>query len=456
MPDNHKVVNELLVLAKKHNQEDVLLAVKDEFLIPENMIYLDGNSLGPLSKKAKQRAIDVVEEQWGSSLIASWNSHDWINLPLKVGNKIAPLIGASQNTVICCDSISVNLFKLLSAAWLIQKSTQGKDGKAARHIILSQDDNFPTDLYVAQGLQHLMANTSSQACELMSVKSQNIETTMAEQGDQIAVLMLTHVNFRNGDIHNMKRLTSLAHEKGILVLWDLAHSAGVLPLALDECKVDFAVGCTYKYLNGGPGSPGFAYVAKRHLPVLRQPLSGWMGHKQPFAFDHDYEKAAGIEQLLCGTPSIISMSVLDAALDVFADIDTALIRAKSIALNTFFQSCVEILLTGLPDIANKNNPVQNKATQHQNNESLTLACHSDANQRGSQISYEHGHAYAICQALISQNVIADFRAPNILRIGFSPLFLSYTDMVNAAQVLANIMLTKAYFAPEFNIKSKVT
>lgn len=446
MPVNNEVVDELLALAKRHNQEDVLLLAKDEFLIPENMIYLDGNSLGPLSKKAKDRALEVVEQQWGGSLIASWNSHNWINLPQTVGNKIAPLLGASQGTVICCDSISVNLFKLLSGALLIHRSRENSAEKSARNLILSQDDNFPTDLYVVQGLQDLMNSASSKGCQLMSVKSDDIEKNIRQHGDQIAVLMLTHVNFRNGDIHDMKRLTSLAHKKGILVLWDLAHSAGVLPLSLEECEVDFAVGCTYKYLNGGPGSPGFAYVAKRHLPALRQPLSGWMGHKQPFAFDHDYQKAAGIEQLLCGTPSIISMSVLDAAMDIFANIDTSQIRAKSIALNAFFQFCIDALMTS---------PQQ--AIFHEcDKASLILACHRDANLRGSQISYAHPHAYAICQALISYGVIADFRAPDILRIGFSPLFLSFTDMVKAAQILANIMHTKAYLATEFTVKNRVT
>jgi len=443
MPVNNTLVNELLALAKRYDGDDELKAVKSEFSIPENTVYLDGNSLGPLTKKAKQRALEVVEQQWGNSLIASWNEYDWINLPQSVGNKIAPLIGASQNTVICCDSISVNLFKLLSAGLLMQKSNQGTTGAAPRSIILSQDDNFPTDLYVVQGLQNLMNSGQAGACELMSVNSQDIESTITERGHEIAVLMLTHVNFRNGDIHDMKWLTSLAQSKGILVLWDLAHSAGVLPIQLEDCNVDFAVGCTYKYLNGGPGSPGFAYVAKRHLSSLQQPLSGWMGHKQPFAFEHDYQKAQGIEQLLCGTPSIISMSVLDAALDVFEDIDMQQVRAKSIALNAFFESCVRGLLENKPDDTKANEP-------------LTLACNSEATLRGSQISYSHKHAYAICQALISHGVITDFRAPNILRIGFSPLFLSFTNALNAAQILASIMLNRTYLAPEFSVKSKVT
>jgi kynureninase len=442
MSVDHKVINELLALAKKQNKEDVLLHVKEAFLIPENVIYVDGNSLGPLTKKAKERALAVVEQQWGNSLIASWNRHDWINLPQLVGNKIAPLLGVGENTVICCDSISVNLFKLLSAAMLMQGSNNTVSEQPHRHLILSQDDNFPTDLYVVQGLQNLMTS-SPKGCELLSVKSNEIEQSIEQYGDQIAVLMLTHVNFRNGDIHDMKHLTALAHSKGILVLWDLAHSAGVLPLALEDCDVDFAVGCTYKYLNGGPGSPGFAYVAKQHLPALRQPLSGWMGHKQPFAFEHDYQKATGIEQLLCGTPSIISMSVLDAALDIFENINTTQIRNKSIALNTFFQFCFNTLINDLQQNAN-------------DVEALVLACNSDAAKRGSQISYAHPNAYAICQALIDQGVIADFRAPDTLRIGFSPLFLSYTDMFKAAQILANILVNETYLAPEFNVKNTVT
>jgi kynureninase len=440
MPSNHKLAADLLAKAKKLNQEDPLASFKSEFLLPQNVIYVDGNSLGPLSKAARNRAVEVVEQQWGNSLISSWNVHDWINLPTTVGNKIAKLIGAAPNTVICCDSISVNLFKLLSAALLLSAKQAADDKTDARTLILSQKDNFPTDLYMVQGLGQLLNSDSHTKLELMSVDSKDITRSIEEHGDRIAVLMLTHVNFRNGDIHDLQALTELAHAKGIFVLWDLAHSAGVLPLALEECEVDFAVGCTYKYLNGGPGAPGFAYVAERLLPDLQQPLSGWLGHKKPFDFDHDYEKAAGIEQLLCGTPSIISMSVLDAALDLFETVSVSDLRVKSIALNDFFQSCVE----------------QINASYSPSDSPLVLACNEQAQMRGSQISYQHPHAYAICQALISEGVISDFRSPDILRIGFSPLFLHFTDMLNAARILTSIVRTKRYTQPQFLIKNKVT
>ncbi|MFT6267882.1 MAG: kynureninase [Alphaproteobacteria bacterium] len=442
MSVDNNLATALLVKARELNQQDPLAPLKEEFLLPENVVYLDGNSLGPLSKAAKARALEVVEQQWGNSLIASWNSHDWINLPKIVGNKIAKLIGASADTVICCDSISVNLFKLLSAALLLnnKQNISGEIKDNTRTIVLSQKDNFPTDLYMVQGLQELMNNNSNSQCELMSVASDEIENTIEVYGHRIAVLMLTHVNFRNGDIHDMQRLTHLAHEKGILVLWDLAHSAGVLPLALEECDVDFAVGCTYKYLNGGPGAPGFAYVAKRLLSQLQQPLSGWMGHKKPFEFAHDYEKARGIEQLLCGTPSIISMSVLDASLVIFEGLDLAVLREKSIALNCFFQYCIE----------------QMTANSSSSKAPLLLACNKEASMRGSQISYQHPQAYAICQALISEGVISDFRAPDTLRIGFSPLFLSFTDMLKAAHILTNILQTQRYEDPQFHVKNAVT
>ncbi|MGB3726112.1 MAG: kynureninase [Glaciecola sp.] len=397
------------------------------FYLPKNMVYLDGNSLGPLPLEAKQRAFDVVQAQWGETLIESWNKHQWIDLPLTVGNKIAPLIGAQPNSVICCDSISVNLFKVLSAAMLMQREQSPN-----KKLILSQEDNFPTDLYMAQGLSQLMGQ---EKCELLSVSSDDVVNTLNQRGSEIAILMLTHVNFKNGHVFDMAGITQAAHQNNVLVLWDLAHSAGVMPLALAQHKVDFAVGCTYKYLNGGPGAPAFVYVAPRHLTALKQPLSGWMGHKKPFEFTHDYEKAAGIEQLLSGTPSVISMSVLDAALNLFDDITVSDIRKKSIALNAFFQECVEPLIQ---------------------QQLLTLACDDDAKNRGSQISFTHEHAYAICQALIGQKIVADFRAPNVLRIGFSPLFLSFTNVYTAANVLIDIVQNARYLAPEYQVKHKVT
>lgn len=429
----NKQLNDLKEQAKQLDRNDKLAYKLSEFELPTELIYLDGNSLGPLSHSAKKRAIEVVEQQWGADLIESWNKHEWIGLPKLTGNKLAELIGAEENTVICCDSISVNLFKVLSAALLLQENQSKKQKpRVTRNVILSQSDNFPSDIYMAQGLATLLGENR---CKLQTVENRCIEQELQENGDKISVLMLTHVNFKNGDISNMRAITHLAHQKGVMVIWDLAHSAGVLPLELEACQVDFAVGCTYKYLNGGPGAPAFVYVAKRHQKGLQQPLSGWMGHKQPFAFLHDYEAANGPEQMLSGTPPVISMSILDASLDVFDGLNMIDIREKSIALNAFFQECIDHLLAG---------------------SALKLACHVDANERGSQTSYTHAHAYAICQALIAHKVVPDFRAPDILRLGFSPLFLTFEQVFTAARLLADIVRDERYLLPEYQQMKEVT
>jgi kynureninase len=391
-----------------------------EFDLPEAVIYLDGNSLGCLPNAVRTRVADVVDQQWGTDLIKSWNIHGWIDLPVLTGEKIARLIGAAPGQVISCDSISVNLFKLLSAALGLQHG---------RNVVLSQQDNFPTDLYMVQGMSELLG---SQRCQLVTVSSDELENQLNED---VAVLMLTHVNFRSGYIHDMQRLTELAHNKGILVIWDLAHSAGVLPLQLDQCQVDFAVGCTYKYLNAGPGAPAFLYVASRHLPTVTQALSGWMGHVSPFRFSTDYEGAQGIEKFLTGTPPVISMSALDAALDVFTDVDMQDIRHKTKQLTSLFVTL---------------------ASQTPALDSLTLASPTDAEQRGAQLAWRHPQAYAICQALIAAGVVGDFRAPDILRLGFSPLYLRYEDIWHSVQQLASILETGRWQEPQFSQTSRVT
>jgi kynureninase len=391
-----------------------------EFDLPEAVIYLDGNSLGCLPNAVRTRVADVIDQQWGTDLIKSWNIHGWIDLPVLTGEKIARLIGAAPGQVISCDSISVNLFKLLSAALGLQHG---------RNVVLSQQDNFPTDLYMVQGMSELLG---SQRCQLVTVSSDELENQLNED---VAVLMLTHVNFRSGYIHDMQRLTQLAHNKGILVIWDLAHSAGVLPLQLDQCQVDFAVGCTYKYLNAGPGAPAFLYVASRHLPTVTQALSGWMGHVSPFRFSTDYEGAQGIEKFLTGTPPVISMSALDAALDVFTDVDMQDIRHKTKQLTSLFVTL---------------------ASQTPALDSLTLASPTDAEQRGAQLAWRHPQAYAICQALIAAGVVGDFRAPDILRLGFSPLYLRYEDIWHSVQQLASILETGRWQEPQFSQTSRVT
>lgn len=399
---------------------DPIAKLKQRFELPENTIYLDGNSLGALSIDAKKRARDVIEAQWGKDLITSWNKHNWIELPLQVGEKIAPLIGAGPGQTVCCDSISVNLFKLLSGAITMQPG---------RCKVVSQKDNFPTDLYMVQGLQQQLG---ADKCQMVLADEDKIESSLDEN---VAVLLLTHVNFRSGKIHDMKTLTRLAHQKGILVIWDLAHSAGVLDVQLDECNVDFAVGCGYKYLNGGPGAPAFIYIAKHLQERFSQPLSGWMGHRSPFEFSPHYQGSEGINQCLAGTPSILSMSVLDAALDVFEQISIKQVRTKSIGLGDYFQQCLATL--GLLNEFEFSSPL-------------------DSNQRGSQVALAHNDAYAICQALIECGVVADFRSPNILRFGFAPLYISYGDVQQACDTLKHVMTNKTYQQARFHQRSTVT
>jgi len=408
--------NEIIALDKA----DKLAHKRDEFDLPADTIYLDGNSLGALPKAVKSRVAEVVSQQWGSHLIRSWNDHQWIDLPTQVGEKIAPIIGADKGQVICCDSISVNLFKLLSSALSLNSE---------RNVVLSTEDNFPTDLYMVQGLSELLG---PDLCQLKLVSEQNIEQSL---NDSVAVLLLTQVNFRTGKLLDMHKITQLAHEKGVLVILDLAHSAGAIPVELDDCNADFAVGCGYKYLNGGPGSPAFLYVAKRHQAAVKQPLSGWMGHAKPFAFDAKYQRANNINQYLCGTPSVIAMSALDAALDVWQDVDISKIREKSIALADVFIKLVQT---------------------HSCLRDLHLCSTENSSQRGSQLAFSHTDAFAICQALIEKGVIADFRAPNILRFGFTPLYTSFEDIYQAVTILAEVVKTQLYTQPRFNLAGKVT
>ncbi|GAB2914200.1 kynureninase [Rheinheimera gaetbuli] len=414
---NHSVTYSEL---QQRDQQDGLASKRHAFLLPDNTIYLDGNSLGAMPKVAAERAQQVLLTQWAEDLIKSWNSHNWIDLPLRVGNKIGRLIGAADDQVICCDSTSVNLFKVLASAMLMQPG---------RTVVLSQAGNFPTDLYMVEGLASLLG---TQHCQLQLVEGDALEQAISTD---VAVLLLTQVDFRSGRLLDMQHLTQLAHASGVLVIWDLAHSAGALPIELDNCGVDFAVGCGYKYLNGGPGAPAFLYAAKRHHASICQPLSGWMGHSSPFSFDNHYVKSAGIKQFLTGTPPVLSMSVLDAALDVFDDVDMTQLRDKSLALSRSFAQLV---------------------TQHDCLQDLSLITPLTDPQRGSQLAYQHPDAYALCQALIKQGVIADFRAPNILRLGFTPLYLRYIDMWTAVEILADIVRTAEYKKAEYAIKQKVT
>lgn len=405
---------------KQRDLDDPLFAKRAAFHLPDNTLYLDGNSLGAMPKIAAERATEVVSQQWGEHLITSWNRHHWIDLPVSVGDKIGRLIGAAPGQVVCCDSTSVNLFKVLCAALSLQPK---------RQTVLSVNGNFPTDLYMVDGLSQL---TGAQRCLLKLVEDAELEAAIDEE---VAVLMLTQVDFRSGRLFDMAKLTRLAQKKGALVIWDLAHSAGALPVEVDACNVDFAVGCGYKYFNGGPGAPAFIYAARRHHSAICQPLTGWMGHKAPFSFNTQYEKAPGIAQFLTGTPPVLSMSVLDAALEVFADVDMQQLRQKSLALGDCFQQLVN---------------------QHECLQVLERITPVNDDERGSQLAYRHPQAYALCQALIKQGVIADFRAPDILRLGFTPLYLRYIDIWTAVEILADVVRSGEYLKAEYQVKHKVT
>ena len=411
------------MIDRKHCEEldhrDPLARFRERFRLPEGVIYLDGNSLGPLQKSVPERTRQVVEREWGEGLIRSWNGARWIDLPQRVGDKVAPLIGAEPGEVVAADSTSVNLFKLLSAALALQRG---------RSVIISERDNFPTDLYVAQGVRDQLGGGH----ELKLVEAGGIRDAIDEH---VAVVMLTHVNFRNGARHDMAEITAAAHAKGALVLWDLSHSVGAMPLALGAARADFAIGCGYKYLNGGPGAPAFLYVRRDLQGRIRPPLAGWMGHREPFAFVPEYAPAEGILRNLCGTPPVLAMAALDAALDLWAEVDLVLLRAKSVALADLLISLVDEQGADL---------------------GLTLATTRDAERRGSQVSFAHPEGYAVMQALIARGVIGDYRAPDLIRFGLTPLYLRYVDVFDAVTILADILRHRHWDRAEFRRRAKVT
>ncbi|MCB8840289.1 kynureninase [Aurantimonas sp. VKM B-3413] len=406
--------------AEALDRSDPLAGMRDAFHMPEGLIYLDGNSLGPLAHNVRERVRDVVEREWGDGLIGSWNAAGWVDLPRRVGDKIARLIGAPEASVVAADSTSVNLFKVLAAAIALNPS---------RRVIVSERSNFPTDLYIAEGLAAL----AGQGHELRLVNDPaDIPAVLDET---VAAVMLTHVSYRTGLVHDMAATTRMAHDCGALAIWDLAHSAGAMPLDLTGADADFAIGCGYKYLNGGPGAPAFLYVAPRLQGRAVQPLSGWFGHAAPFRFDSSYQPADGIDRFLTGTPAVLSMSALDAALDLFETVDMAGLREKSVALCELFLARVEALC-GEFDV--------------------TLVSPRDASVRGSQISFAHPGAYAVMQALIARGVIGDFRAPDILRFGFAPLYTRFVDAFDAAEILSEVLASGEWRRPEFGVRRAVT
>ena len=383
-------------------------------MLPEGVIYLDGNSLGPLPKTAKTRVAEVLEREWGRSLIRSWTEHHWIDLPFRIGEKIGRLIGAAPETTVVADSTSVNLFKLLAAAL---------DRRPERNVILTEEGNFPTDLYIAQGLVSLLQR--GHVLRLVTDVASALD-------DSVAVLMLTHVNYRSGSMHGMAGLTRAAHAAGALVLWDLSHSAGAVPLQVEADGVDLAVGCGYKYLNGGPGAPAFLYVAKHLHDDLRLPLTGWLGHAEPFAFESDYRSAGGIARTVVGTPPILSLAALEAGIDIALEAPMAAVRAKSLRLAELFIALVA------------------------SEPAFRLLTPTEPSARGSQVAFAHPHGYAIMQALIDRDVIGDFRAPDVLRFGLAPLYLRFVDVWDAVAQLRDVMRTGAWQAAVYQERRKVT
>jgi kynureninase len=394
--------------------QDPLAQLREQFDLPAGVIYLDGNSLGARPKAALARAQDVIAREWGHDLIRSWNTAGWFDLPKRLGNRLAPLIGAAADEIVVTDTTSLNLFKALSAAVHLQAQN---GANFARRVIITERSNFPTDIYMAQGLSSWLDR--GYTVKLVDSAEQ---IPAAIDGDT-AVLMLTHVNYRTGYQHDMAALTALAHQRGAVTVWDLAHSAGAVPVDLNAAEADFAVGCTYKYLNGGPGSPAFIWVPKRHQAGFTQPLSGWWGHAAPFAMAPDFAPTEGIGRALCGTQPVVSLALVECGLDVFAQTSMAAIREKSLALTDLFIELVEARCGDHPL------------------ELVTPRAHA---QRGSQVSFTHPHGYAVMAALIARGVIGDYREPEIMRFGFTPLYTSYTDVWDAVEILKQILDQQDY------------
>ncbi|WP_035849598.1 kynureninase [Kitasatospora azatica] len=392
---------------------DPLAALRKEFTLPANGIYLDGNSLGVLPVRTPEIVRRTVEEEWGQGLITSWNAAGWTELPFVLGDRIAPLVGAGAGEVLVCDSVSVNLFKLLTAALRL---------RPGRRTVLGERDTFPTDLYIAEGVTGLFEGGRS-------VLLDSLDDLDAHLDDSVAAVVLSQVDYRTGVLLDMAEITERVHRAGALMIWDLCHSAGALPIDLTACDVDFAVGCTYKYLNAGPCAPGFLYAAPRHHAVAEQPLTGWFGHAEPFAFTPEYRPADGIGRFLTSFPSLLALAGLRASLEIWEQVDLNQVRAKSLALTgLFMDQCADLEVV---------TPVQPE-------------------RRGSQVAIRFPDGFAVVQALIERGVIGDFRAPDLMRFGFTPLYSSYTDAWDAAQALREVLASGEWRAERFGRRGAVT
>jgi kynureninase len=392
---------------------DPLAAQRAQFALPDGVIYLDGNSLGARPSVSLQRAQQLIADEWGNGLIRSWNTAGWYDLPTRLGNLLAPLVGAGPDEVVVTDSTSVNLFKALAAALKMQAEHPERSG---RRVVITERDNFPSDIYMAEGLLGWL----ERGYELKLLDSwADLPAALAgDAGQQVAVVLLTHVNYRTGRMFDMAATTAQIHAAGALALWDLAHSAGAVDVQLNAAHADFAVGCTYKFLNGGPGAPAFIWVPKRHQEQFAQPLTGWWTHRQPFAMQPAYAPAGGIRRALCGTQPVTSLALVECGLDIFHQVSMAALREKSLALSDLFIALLEQHCDG--------HPLQ----------VITPRAHAE---RGSQVSVTHPHGYAVMQALIARGVIGDYREPQVMRFGFTPLYTGYHDVWQAVMVLKDIL-----------------
>ncbi|WP_163264570.1 kynureninase [Chelativorans alearense] len=402
------------------DEADPLRSMRGRFSLPEGVVYLDGNSLGPASPSVFGELEKAARKEWGEGLIGSWNSAGWFDLPIELGDRIGRLIGAAPGQTVVCDTTSINIYKALHAAMGL---------RPGRPVIVAEGGSFPTDLYMAEGV---VSTRPEMRLLLEGMDAPTIEELI---DDRVAVVLVNHVNYKSGELRDMAALTQRAHEAGALVVWDLCHSAGALAVDLDGANVDFAVGCTYKYLNGGPGSPAFIYVAKRHQAGARQPLSGWWGHARPFAFEPRFDADTGIRKFQCGTQPVLSLRALKAALDIWDAVDMAAVRKKSLALTDLFIRLVETRCEPF---------------------GLVLESPREGAKRGSQVSFAHSHAYEIVQALIARGVIGDFRAPATMRFGFTPLYLRYLDVWRAVETLEEVLRTQAWKDERFAARAAVT
>jgi kynureninase len=398
---------------------DPLRGFRDRFVIPEGTIYLDGNSLGPMPRIAPGLLNRTIEQEWGHDLIRSWNSAGWFDMPVRLGDRIGALIGAAPGQTVVCDTTSINLYKAIHAAIGLRPD---------RDVVIAEDASFPTDLYIVEGAMKSAGRPMKR--RLIGADGPSVEALLDRN---VAAVVLSHVNYRTGELLDMTAITKQIHDAGALVVWDLCHSIGVAEIAFDRDAVDFAVGCTYKYLNGGPGSPAFISVAKAHQATAQHPLSGWWGHAAPFAFDRDFRPDPGIKRFLCGTQPIISLRGVDAALDATEGVAVAALRQKSLALTELFMERVSALLQGL-----------NIVTPRQ------------ASLRGSQVGIEFDRGYAVVQAMIERGVVGDFRAPNLMRFGFAPLYVRFSDVWDAAEILAESIHAEVWRDPRFSRQLEVT